>query len=81
MKDPCDKCVVSTVCSEICDEKRNYATLLSNAVMQNRHILVRDPFSHNHKKFKKYLTLQSEHMKTLSKIRQRKSERETDTNV
>lgn len=32
MEDPCKKCLVRVTCSEQCDAKRNYTTLLSNAI-------------------------------------------------
>lgn len=32
MKDPCLQCLVQVTCWQECDDKKNYATLLSNAI-------------------------------------------------
>lgn len=32
MKDPCKECLVQVTCWQECDEKRNYTTLLRNAI-------------------------------------------------
>ena len=36
MKDPCLECLVQVTCWQICDDKKNYATLLSNAMNNYR---------------------------------------------
>jgi hypothetical protein len=36
MKNPCDNCVIKINCTEICWEKRNYKTLINQAIYSNR---------------------------------------------
>lgn len=35
MKDPCNECLLTTNCTEVCWEKENYNTLLKNAIRQH----------------------------------------------
>ena len=39
MENPCDNCLIKVNCTTICFEKRNYKTLLNNAVIQSRSCL------------------------------------------
>jgi len=69
MKDPCLECLVRVTCWQECDQKRNYATLLSNAI---KHYtpggLPRPQFQ---KQFKHYLELTNKHMLSRTQINKR----------
>ena len=69
MKDPCNECLVSAMCAQLCWKKKNYETLLKNALrMINKKTLV-----HNHvNDFLKYNKKYKEHRKTLNEIQFRK---------
>lgn len=59
MKDPCDSCIVKVTCWQECDDKRNYGTLISNALKQynNPYAMVR-----YNNLYRKYLNLSQEHI-------------------
>ncbi len=73
MKDPCLECLVRVTCWQECDDKKNYATLLANAIKHYTPggLPRRDP--HYQKQFKHYLNLTDEHIVRRSQIRQRAS--------
>ncbi len=69
MKDPCLECLVQVTCWQECDEKRNYATLLANAIKQyTPGGLPRPQFQ---KQFRHYLNLADKHVISRSKINRR----------
>lgn len=71
MKDPCNECLVSVMCSQICWNKTNYDTLLRNGLNHSKHMINKrkgiytDEFLKYHKKY-------NEHRETLNEIQLRK---------
>lgn len=73
MKDPCLKCLVRVTCWQECDDKRNYATLLSNAIKLHTPGGLPRPDSYYQKQFRHYLNLTEEHLVKRSQIIKRAS--------
>ena len=70
MKDPCEDCLVKVTCSVLCDEKRNYATLIQNGIQQLRSNL---RYGGNvRKQYLKYLEMAQKQVDSVSKIRNRR---------
>jgi hypothetical protein len=73
MKDPCDKCLVSVMCSQICWDKANYDTLLKNAINHAKQMINKKTYiSYYVDDFLKYNKKYNEHKETLSTIKFRK---------
>ena len=68
MKDPCLECLVRVTCWQECDEKRNYAILLANAMRNFKSGGARIKY---HKQFSHYLDLTEEHLVRRSMIKKR----------
>jgi hypothetical protein len=62
MKDPCEECLVSVMCAQVCWDKANYDTLLENALRQNQCT----------NEFIKYSQKYKKHRETLNEIQSRK---------
>jgi len=69
MKDPCLECLVRVTCWQECDEKRNYAVLLSNA-MKNYRGQARFNKTYQ-KQFRTLMDKSAEHVYRRAKINQR----------
>ncbi len=65
MKDPCNKCLVFAMCSQICWDKTNYDALLKS----NMNYYKRTKYTED---FLKYNKKYQEHRKTLNEIQFRK---------
>ena len=80
MKDPCEECLVSVCCAEICPEKVNHNALCKDAMkyyQNNRHPVgghIGVMVQYN-KQYSKALDLDRESSKLLSKIQMRKNQR------
>ena len=73
MKDPCNKCLVSVMCAQVCWDKSNYDTLLKNAINHSKHMINEKTYISNHvDEFLKYKLMYEEHRKTLNEIQSRK---------
>ena len=71
MKDPCLECLVQVTCWQECDDKRNYATLLSTALNNYRG---QTRFNTTYQKqFKSLLEQSAGHVVRRSKINRRAS--------
>jgi hypothetical protein len=66
MKNPCDICICKVMCTEICQEKENYLTLIKHAIIQNSH-LKRGIRISNHNS-RKYLKMQQQHYSDTAQI-------------
>jgi hypothetical protein len=76
MKDPCLECLVRVTCWQECDEKRNYAALLSNA-MKNYQGQVRFNKTYQ-KQFRTLIDKLEEHVYRRTKINKRSSSMSKD---
>ena len=65
MTNPCHICILRVVCTQMCDEKENYITLVKNAVQQNL----------GNNKVHKYLQMRKNNTKELRTILFRRYER------
>lgn len=65
MKDPCEECLVSVMCAQVCWNKSNYDILLKNAINQTNQIKYMNEFLKYNQKYEK-------HRKTLNEIQLRK---------
>jgi hypothetical protein len=79
MKDPCEECLVSVCCAEICPEKVNHNALCKDAMKyyQNnrRHRGHIGTMVQNSKDYSRAIDLDRESFKSLSKIQMRKNQR------
>jgi hypothetical protein len=76
MKDPCLECLVQVTCWQECDDKRNYATLLANAIRNYRG---QTRFNTTYQKQFRTLMKQSEgHIVRRNKINRRSSSMSKD---
>lgn len=79
MKDPCEECLVSVCCAEICPEKENHNALCRDAMKYYKNN--RRPTGHlgamvqNSKDYSRAIDLDRESFKSLSKIQIRKNQR------
>ena len=72
MKDPCLECLVQVTCWQECDDKRNYATLISKALQNLR----QHAFNGNktyQKQFQYYMKQSQGHVLRRSQITRRAS--------
>jgi len=75
MKDPCDECLVSVMCTQLCWRKANYDALLKNAINHSKHMInERTYISYTVDDFLKYNKKYNEHRETLSIIANRKQQ-------
>lgn len=71
MKDPCDSCLVKVTCWQLCSEKKNYDTLLKNAIGQYKNSVTKYFYR---KDFQKYLDLMTLNNHSIAKITKRAME-------
>jgi len=71
MKDPCLECLVQVTCWQECDDKKNYATLLSNALLNFRGTVASNP--NYRKQHRALMKKSSDHVVRRSKITRRAS--------
>jgi hypothetical protein len=70
MKDPCIECLVRATCSSVCDNKRNYGTLINIGLQQ-----LRASIGHNsdiRNQYLYYTKISKEHNDRINKIRANK---------
>jgi len=73
MKDPCNKCLVSAMCSQICWDKANYDALLKSAINHSKQMINKKTYIHKYvDEFLKYKLKYEEHKETLNEIQSRK---------
>jgi len=73
MKDPCNKCLVSVMCSQICWDKANYGILLQRAISHSKQQINEKTSIHKYvDDFLKYNKKYKKHLKTLLTIKDRK---------
>ena len=71
MKDPCLECLVRVTCWQECDDKKNYATLISQALQNYRGVGLLNPvYRKQHRDLMKKST---DHVMRRSKISRRAS--------
>ncbi len=75
MKDPCLECLVRVTCWQECGDKKNYATLLANALKQFQCGDARIKYN---KQFRHYVNLSHEHIVRRNKINKRASSMSKD---
>jgi len=71
MKDPCLECLVRVTCWQECDDRKNYATLLSNALNNYKGTIGKCTIID--KQFRKYLNKSTDHIIRRNKIHRRAS--------
>lgn len=69
MKDPCNECLVSVMCNQVCWDKANYDALLKSALNHSKRMIGIKTYISN---FLKYKLKYEEHIETLSTIKNRK---------
>ena len=68
MEDPCKRCLVKVTCWQECEDKKNYAILLSNALKQYNTPYAMVTYR---KQWRMYLKLTDEHVLSRSQINKR----------
>ena len=73
MKDPCEECLVSVMCNQICWDKTNYGSLLKTAINHSKHMINKKTYISKYvNEFLKYNSKYKKHKETLNKIQFRK---------
>jgi len=72
MENPCEKCLVKTMCTQVCPEKINHITLLKNAIIYFKSYLGRKLNQKEKKHYIKYDNLLKEGEVEVLKIEYRK---------
>jgi len=67
MIDPCEECLVKVTCWQLCDEKKNYDTLLSNALSQYNNPIIKYLFKEQIKHYRELIYLNNKSMAKISK--------------
>ena len=71
MKDPCLECLVQVTCWQECDDKRNYAVLIANAIRNYRGTTRNNSILQ--KQFKNFLNQSTDHIIKRNAITRRAS--------
>jgi len=76
MKNPCELCIIKVNCTEVCNEKRNYGTLIENGLEHHEDLLFKRKVrnSYYNKKYRQLVSLSHEHNVNILTINGRKME-------
>jgi len=72
MENPCKKCLIKVSCTAVCLEKKNYGTLLKNAIGQYKDAVIHNRKTSYSREYQKLLTKSAIHHCDISEINQRK---------
>jgi len=70
MKDPCNECLVSIMCSQLCWQKINYGTLLKTSINESKQMINKRTRKNDSyvEEFLKYKLKYEEHRKTFNEV-------------